>query len=112
VLSQADYGALQGVGSQCDAFGERGAALTSIGDCVIEGDLRDPGQVVILAFEYMRLSVSVRGCVATGPGSERFADVHSFDAMLTALGADGRELVTGQAAESGAHTYLSNRQIG
>jgi hypothetical protein len=66
----------------------------------------------MLAFEYMRLSVSVRGCVATGPGSERFADVHSFDAMLAALGADGWELVTGQAAESGAHTYLFKRQIG
>jgi hypothetical protein len=63
-------------------------------------------------FEYMRLSVSVRGCVATGPGSERLADVRGFDAMLAALGADGWELVTGQAAESGAHTYLFKRQIG
>jgi hypothetical protein len=28
------------------------------------------------------------------------------------LGADGWELVTGQAAELGAHTYLFKRQIG
>lgn len=63
------------------------------------------------AFEYMRLSVSVRGCVATGPGSEKFADVKSFDAMLAALGADGWELVTGQTAEPAGHTYLFKRQI-
>jgi hypothetical protein len=56
--------------------------------------------------------MSVRGCVATGPGSERFADVYRVDAMLAALGADGWELVTGQAAELEAHTYLFKRQIG
>jgi hypothetical protein len=40
-MSQADTGALPGVGSQCDGFGERGALLTSIGDYVVEADLRD-----------------------------------------------------------------------
>jgi hypothetical protein len=63
------------------------------------------------AFEYMRLSVSVRGCEATGPDAEKFADIHSFDAMLAALGADGWELVTQQSSEVGAHMYLFKRQI-
>ncbi|MFZ0040718.1 MAG: hypothetical protein WAK93_05380 [Solirubrobacteraceae bacterium] len=60
-------------------------------------------------FEYMRLSASIRGFEATGPGSEKFADVQGFDAMLAALGADGWELVTAQAADS-ARTYLFKRQ--
>jgi hypothetical protein len=62
------------------------------------------------AFEYMRLSVSARGCQATGPGADKFADIHSFDAMLAALGADGWELVTQQSSELAAHTYLFKRQ--
>jgi hypothetical protein len=62
-------------------------------------------------FEYMRLSRSYRGCEATGPDSEKFAGVQSFDAMLAALGADGWELVTAETSETeAARTYLFKRQ--
>lgn len=64
-------------------------------------------------FEYMRLSQSYRGSDAIGPGSEEFADVESFDAMLAALGAAGWELVTAQTGSSeGARMYLFKRQVG
>jgi hypothetical protein len=64
-------------------------------------------------FEYMRLSQSYRGSDAIGPGSERYADIESFDAMLAALGADGWELVTAHSGSSEAATmYLFKRQVG
>ncbi len=60
-------------------------------------------------FEYMRLLLKFRGCEAIGPGSEKFADVQGFDAMLAALGAEGWELVTVQASDE-ATTHLFKRQ--
>ncbi len=63
------------------------------------------------AFEYMRLLLHFRGCQVVGPGSEKFADVDGFDAMLAALGADGWELVTLQSSESDVTTYLFKRQV-
>jgi hypothetical protein len=61
----------------------------------------------------MRLSHSYRGSEAIGPGSEKFADIENFDAMLAALGADGWELVTAQTGNpEAARTYLFKRQVG
>jgi hypothetical protein len=63
-------------------------------------------------FEYMRLAQSYRGSEAIGPGSEKFADIENFDAMLAALGADGWELVTAQTGGSEApKMYLFKRQV-
>jgi hypothetical protein len=61
-------------------------------------------------FEYMRLLLNFRGCQAFGPGSEKFADVQGFDAMLAALGAEGWEMVTAQTSDSDITTYLFKRQ--
>jgi hypothetical protein len=64
-------------------------------------------------FEYMRLSQSYRGSEAIGPGSDKFAGIENFDAILAALGADGWELVTAQSGSSdGARMYLFKRQVG
>jgi hypothetical protein len=64
-------------------------------------------------FEYMRLSQSYRGSEAIGPGSEKFAAIENFDAMLAALGADGWELVTALAGSSDApRVYVFKRQVG
>jgi len=60
------------------------------------------------SFEYMRLLLNFRGCEAIGPGSEKFAGIQVFDAMLAALGADGWELVTAQ--DSDVRTYVFKRQ--
>jgi hypothetical protein len=60
------------------------------------------------SFEYMRLLLNFRGCEAIGPGSEKFAGIQGFDAMLAALGADGWELVTAQ--DSDVRTYVFKRQ--
>ena len=57
-------------------------------------------------FEYMRLLLHFRGCQVIGPGSEKFADIQGFDAMLAALGSDGWELVAGQTSDSDITTYL------
>jgi hypothetical protein len=54
----------------------------------------------MLAFEYMRLTLSFRGYQANGPGAEQFAGIRDLDAMLAALGADGWELVFGQASDT------------
>ena len=67
--------------------------------------------VAMPAFEYMRLSVSVRGCDATGPDADKFADIHSFDAMLAALGATGGSSSLSRPPSRGAHTYMFKRQI-
>ena len=61
-------------------------------------------------FEYMRLVLNFRGCQAFGPGSEKFAGVQGFDAMLAALGAEGWELVTVQTSDSDITTYLFKRR--
>lgn len=61
-------------------------------------------------FEYMRLLLNFRGCQAFGPGSEKFANVEGFDAMLAALGAEGWELVTVQTS-SDITTYLFKRRV-
>jgi hypothetical protein len=63
------------------------------------------------SFEYMRLLLHFRGCQVIGPGSEKFADVQGFDAMLAALGAEGWELVTLQTSDSDITTYLFKRQV-
>jgi hypothetical protein len=63
-------------------------------------------------FEYMRLLLHFRGCQVIGPGSEKFADIQGFDAMLAALGSDGWELVAAQTSESDITTYLFKRQSG
>jgi hypothetical protein len=64
-------------------------------------------------FEYMRLSQSYRGSQAIGPGSEKFAGIDNFDAMIAALGAEGWELVTAQTLSSDAdRLYLFKRQVG
>jgi hypothetical protein len=62
-------------------------------------------------FEYMRLLLNFRGCQAIGPGSEKFAGIQGFDAMLAALGAEGWELVTVQSFDSDVTTYLFKRQV-
>ena len=62
-------------------------------------------------FEYMRLLLHFRGCQVIGPGSEKFADVQGFDAMLAGLGAEGWELVTLQTSDSDITTYLFKRQV-
>jgi hypothetical protein len=62
-------------------------------------------------FEYMRLLLHFRGCQVVGPGSEKFADIHGFDEMLAALGAEGWELVTLQTSDSEITTYLFKRQL-
>jgi hypothetical protein len=62
------------------------------------------------AFEYMRLLLHFRGCQVVGPGSEKFADIDGFDAMLAALGAEGWELVTLQSSAADVTTYLFKRQ--
>jgi hypothetical protein len=63
-------------------------------------------------FEYMRLLLHFRGCQVVGPGSEKFADIQGFDAMLAALGAEGWELVTLQTSDSEVTTYLFKRELG
>ena len=69
------------------------------------------GPPLTATFEYMRLSVSIRGFDATGPGAEKFADIQGFDAMLAGLGADGWELVTAHPSDSGGRTYLFKRLV-